>query len=101
MKTIRVGSGCNADEIYQLQRTYRRGLQYCHEKQLAGAPMDSELELSWRIGTNGAVSDARILSSTLKNSAIDGCVLRQLARWQFSEQAEGCAVVSIYRFHSQ
>ena len=41
------------------------------------------IEIAWRVNLQGSVSSARVARSTMNNSRVEGCIVRQVRRWRF------------------
>jgi outer membrane biosynthesis protein TonB len=44
---------------------------------------------NWRINRNGQVSSVRVAKTTLNSAKVEGCVLRQIKKWQFPKPDGG------------
>ena len=67
----------------------------CYERALIKDPgLAGKVVLEWTIGTTGAVVAAKTKSSTLKNSAVEGCILSALKSWQFPQPRGGVVIIS-------
>ena len=67
----------------------------CYERALIKDPgLAGKVVLEWTIGQTGAVTAAKTKSSTLKNSAVEGCILSALKTWQFPQPRGGVVIIS-------
>ncbi|HVE83992.1 MAG TPA: AgmX/PglI C-terminal domain-containing protein, partial [Myxococcales bacterium] len=67
----------------------------CYERALIKDPgLAGKVVLEWTIGTTGSVTAAKTKSSTLKNSAVEGCILAALKTWQFPQPRGGVVIIS-------
>jgi hypothetical protein len=67
----------------------------CYERALIKDPgLAGKVVLEWTIGTTGSVVAAKTKSSTLKNSAVEGCILSALKTWQFPQPRGGVVIIS-------
>jgi hypothetical protein len=57
-------------------------IRACFEARNDGS-LKGTVTTRWLIDARGAVVDADIASSTLANTAVEGCILHQIERWQF------------------
>lgn len=85
-----VGNYCKSSDILRVVSSRQRSIQYCYEKELARNPeLRGKLILSWRIGLNGKVMKSWIGSTSLKNGAVESCILRSVKRWTFNKPDSG------------
>lgn len=94
--TTPVVTGSMSREI--IQRVIRRHLtqiRYCYEQQLVADPtLTGRVDVSFTIGTNGAVADAEVRSTTLGNAAVETCILEAVRRFQFPSPEGGVVRVN-------
>ncbi len=70
----------------------------CYERALLREPgLAGKIILEWNISTSGAVTTAKTKSSTVKSSAVEGCILNALKLWKFPA-AKGSGVIISYPF---
>lgn len=85
-----VGSYCKSSDILRVVSSRQRSIQYCYEKELARNPeLRGKIIVSWRIGLNGKVMKSWIGSTSLKNGAVESCILRSVKRWTFNKPDGG------------
>lgn len=78
------------EAIRKVIRDNQRVIQACYEKVLNKSPsLYGKLILKWAINENGRVSEARVGSSSLKNSEVENCILSRLRTWKFPEAPPG------------
>jgi hypothetical protein len=94
----KVSGFLSKEQINRVVQANRAAIKYCfesalqHEPHLAGA-----LNAQWRIDRNGLVTTVRVAKSTLGSPKVEGCVLRQIKRWQFPKP-DGGEVDVVYPF---
>jgi hypothetical protein len=106
-KEVSVGMGGGAgdadgslskEQINKVVRAHLAGVKYCYEKELQHkTSLSGGVDIFWVIQPDGAVSKASIKSTTLGDSATEGCILRQVKQWQFPK-APGQTIVGRYPF---
>jgi TonB family protein len=83
------------EQIDRVVRAHQRGIQYCYETELQRLPrLSGKVVVRFRIDLEGKVIKVDIDSSTLANAAVEGCVLRQIRRWQFPAPEGGHCIVA-------
>jgi hypothetical protein len=74
------------DAINRVVRSHAPALRACYDTELV---RDSRLRggvtLEWTIAPSGSVTSASLVSSTIHNARLEGCVLRQVRSWRFLE----------------
>lgn len=96
---IRIGSGrstgfCKKGDISRAVRRRAGSIRACYERKLMiKASLRGKLTARWTIGVSGRVSSARVVSSTLSDSAVTACVLRVIRRITFTKPEGGQCIV--------
>jgi periplasmic protein TonB len=68
--------------------------QYCYEAALAGNPtLAGNVQMQWTISPSGSVSEARVLNSSLKNTSLHSCLVRELGQFTFSNPQGGAVTI--------
>jgi hypothetical protein len=72
------------DQIMKVVKAHMAGVKYCYEKELQHKQsLAGGVDVFWIIQPDGTVSKANIKSSTLSDTAVEGCIVRQVKQWQF------------------
>ena len=86
------------EQINRVVQANRAAIKYCFETALQRAPkLEGAINVQWRIDRKGMVSTTRVAKSTLGDPKVEGCILRQIARWKFPEP-DGGEVDVVYPF---
>ncbi|MBC7173348.1 MAG: AgmX/PglI C-terminal domain-containing protein [Polyangiaceae bacterium] len=99
--TVRLGTASpsngflSSDQINRVVRRNQSAIGYCYETQLQRQPsLRGQVTIAWTITLSGAVSGARVGSSSLRNTSVEGCVVRVVGRMRFPEPDGGAVQVS-------
>jgi hypothetical protein len=88
----------SAEQINRVVRANQAAIRYCYEVEVQRQPnLRGRVSINWRINLAGAVTSARVASSSLNNASVEGCMTRQIRRWRFP-QPDGGEVVVTYPF---
>lgn len=94
-----VMGGLDKEVIAKIIRSYLGQIRYCYERQLSATPdLYGKLLVQFSISQAGTVNTQSILSSSLQNKNVEGCVLKQVANWKFPEPKGGTIVKVSYPF---
>lgn len=81
---IAVGQGLSAEQIRRVVMSRMGAFQACYEIASAHDPtLKGSVGVSFSVSPGGSVSSANITGSSLNNSRVEGCILRQFNRLQF------------------
>lgn len=74
-------------------------IRYCYERELAANPgLYGKVKLAWVITAAGGVTGQKIEQTTMKNSMVEGCMLRIVQRWTFPRPDGGGDVIVAFPF---
>jgi len=74
-------------------------IRYCYQRELTKNPnLGGKITVKFVIAKDGSVSKASIKSSTMNNSAVEGCITGRFMRFQFPEPRGGGIVIVSYPF---
>lgn len=94
-----VRGGLAREVIAQTIQGYLGQIRYCYERQLSAQPdLYGKVIVNFTISGNGKVGAQQISSTTLKNSLVEGCILRRISGWRFPTPEGGTSVVVKYPF---
>ena len=80
----RVNGYLSAEQINRVVRANQAAIRYCYEVEVQRQPnLRGRIEIAWRVNLQGSVSSARVARSTMNNSRVEGCIVRQVRRWRF------------------
>lgn len=78
------------EQVDRVVRANQAALRYCYESELQRQRgLKGKLVVQWRVDRAGLVPTARVTSSTLNNSSVEGCVVRQVKKWRFPKPDGG------------
>ena len=85
--------------IRRVVRQHRNEIRYCYEKELQKNPkLAGTVTVNFIISGTGSVMSARVSSSTVNNSTVEGCMAGKIQRWVFPEPRGGGIVTVNYPF---
>ncbi len=72
------------EQINKVVRAHLAGIKYCYEKELQHKPtLGGGIDVFWIIQPDGTVSKANVKNTTMGDTAVEGCIVRQVKQWQF------------------
>ena len=81
------------DAIQEVLISHNAAIRYCYERELKRNPtLKGKITVRITIGSEGAVNNAEIVSSTLNSERVERCILARIRLWndfQPIEEAEG------------
>ena len=103
--SVGMGSGAgdtdgslSKEQINKVVRAHLAGVKYCYEKELQRkASLSGGIDIFWVIQPDGTVSKANVKTSTMNDTAVEGCIVRQVKQWQFPK-APAQTIVGRYPF---
>lgn len=97
-RSIAAQGSIDRDAVARVVNSHLHEVHSCYERALLRDPgLAGKVVLEWTVATNGQVSSARTKSSTLRNSAVESCILNALKKWTFPP-ARGGSVIITYPF---
>lgn len=94
-----ISGGLDPNIISQVVRNNIGRVRYCYERQLAAEPaLYGKIKIAWTITAAGTVSTQKIDQTTMNNSMVEGCILRQISKWTFPRPDGGGDVLVAYPF---
>lgn len=98
--TADVRGGLSKEVIRRVVQRHINEVRFCYEQQLASRPdLEGRVTMAFVISATGAVQSASVASSTMGNSAVEGCISQAVRRWVFPQpEGGGVVIVSSYPF---
>lgn len=94
-----VSGGLTMQEVQAVIRANLNQIRHCYEQLLQRSPSaNGKIKVKFVVDPNGRVSSASILSSTISDSVMTGCVTGHVSRWSFPKPRGGQAVNVSYPF---
>lgn len=91
--------GLDREIIAQYIKTQLGQILYCYERQLSANPeLYGKVSVKFTISGSGQVEEQKIGDTTLKNSTVEGCILKKVATWKFPAPQGGTRVIVTYPF---
>jgi hypothetical protein len=85
--------------IDEVVKRHLKAIRYCYQKELTKNPnMKGKVTVKFVIAKDGSVSSASKKTSTIKNSAVESCVVSRFKRMQFPKPKGGGIVIVSYPF---
>lgn len=76
--------GLTAEQIRRVVVAHQGALRACYESEVQRNPnLKGGVTMSWNIEPGGTVTSASVVSSSLSNQRVEGCVQRQVKTWKF------------------
>lgn len=90
--------GLTRDQVSRVVRAHAAAIRYCYEKELQRQPnLSGKIDLYWVIRPSGKVDRVKIAASTVGNTAVEGCIERQVRHWNFP-RSNGDTIVQKFPF---
>ncbi|MEZ4467618.1 MAG: AgmX/PglI C-terminal domain-containing protein [bacterium] len=81
--------------IQRVFRQHANQMRYCYEKELVKIPtLAGKVTLKVTIGADGKVKAAVVNETSLKNAAVEGCMVEKAKTWLFPAPRGGVVLVS-------
>lgn len=76
--------GLSEEQIRRVVVAHQGALRACYESEAQRNPnLKGGVTMSWTIEPGGTVTSASVVSSSLSNARVEGCVQRQVKTWKF------------------
>jgi hypothetical protein len=96
--TPQVSGYLSAEQINRVVRANQAALRYCYESEVQRQRgLKGKVIVQWRVDRAGLVPTARVASTTLNDSRVEGCIVRQVRKWHFPKP-DGGEVSVMYPF---
>ena len=94
-RSISAQGSIDREAVAKTVNSHLQEVRACYERALLKEPaLAGKVVLEWTISTSGAVTSAKTKSSTLRNSAVESCILTNLKTWRFPPARGGQVIVS-------
>ena len=94
-----VSGGLTTQEVQAVIRANLNQIRHCYEQLLQRSPSASgKIKVQFVVGVNGRVSSASILSTTINDPVMGGCISGAVQRWAFPKPRGGQPVTVSYPF---
>jgi hypothetical protein len=94
-RTVAVQGNIDREAVAKAVNSHLQEVRACYERALLKDPgLAGKVVLEWTISTAGRVVTAKTKTSSLRNSAVEGCILQSLKTWQFPVARGGVVIVS-------
>lgn len=94
----KVSGFLSAEQINRVVRANRAALRYCYENEVQrNRSLRGQIKVQWRVDRKGRVPSARVIKSTMRNSRVEGCIVRQVRKWRFPKP-DGGQVTVVFPF---
>ncbi len=91
----RVSGYLSEAQILAVVKRNQAAIKYCFDLEFQKQPnLKGRVAINWRIDLQGRVSTVRVAQSTLNNERVEGCMTRQIKRWQFPQPDGGSVDVT-------
>jgi hypothetical protein len=82
--------GLTKEQVMKVILARKTMFQACFEKELQRLPnLSGTIKISWRIDAGGAVTSAKLASSTMGNASVESCLVRRVKDLKFPASADG------------
>ncbi|MFW2389375.1 MAG: TonB family protein [Polyangiales bacterium] len=94
-----VRGSLSKEVIRRVVRRHINEVKFCYEQQLNARPdLSGRVTTRFLISPTGSVQSAMVASSSLRNEAVESCIVRAVRRWTFPAPDGGGVVVVNYPF---
>ena len=94
-----VDGGLTSQEVQAVIRANLNQIRHCYEQLLQRAPnSNGKIKVDFTVGTNGRVTSTGIVSSTISDAVMQGCVSDKIRRWAFPKPRGNMPVSVKYPF---
>lgn len=94
-RSLGVQGSIDREAVAKCVNSHLQEVRACYERALLREPgLAGKVVLEWNISTAGKVVSAKTKTSTLRNSAVEACILQNLKGWIFPPARGGIVIVS-------
>ncbi len=81
-----------------IKRVVKRNLpsiKHCYEQELRRNPkLAGKVTVEFTVAVTGAISGTEVVSSSLNNRAVEGCIVKTIRRWRFPKPEDGDVIIT-------
>ena len=91
---------CKRSDIQRVVNHKSRAIRYCYTQALKSyRKLKGKVKIMWIIGLDGGVEKVSVIEDSVKSNRMNGCLKRQINRWQFSKPKGGkCRIMYPFLF---
>lgn len=94
-RSISASGSIDKDAVAKVVNSHLQEVRACYERALLKEPgLAGKIVLEWGISTAGIVTSAKTKSSSMKNVAVEGCIMQSLKTWKFPPARGGNVIIS-------
>ncbi|MDQ3262405.1 MAG: AgmX/PglI C-terminal domain-containing protein, partial [Myxococcota bacterium] len=94
-RAVQAAGSIDRDAVAKVINSHLHEVSSCYERALLTTPgLAGKVQLEWTIGSAGKVTTVRTKNSTLRSSAVEGCILNALKKWEFPRPRGGSVIIS-------
>lgn len=83
------------EAVAKVVNSHLQEIRGCYERALLKDPaLAGKVVLEWVINTSGRVASVKTKTSTLRNSAVEGCIMNELKGWVFPVPRGGQVIIT-------
>jgi TonB family protein len=91
--------GLTHAQILKVVKSRRRAIQACYERQLQRVQgLSGKIVVRWKINASGAVTTAKVASTSMRNGGVEDCIVRQVRGMKFPSPKNGTLAVVNFPF---
>lgn len=94
-RRVKAQGNIDREAVAKVINSHLQEIRGCYERALLKDPsLAGKAVLEWTISTSGGVVSVKTKSSTLRSSAVEGCILRAIKGWRFPRAKGGNVIIS-------
>ena len=91
--------GLSGDQIDKVVRSHGGQIRACYSRELERTPgLEGQITIKWTINAKGNVTSAKVHKTTMNNSRVEDCIVREVQRMKFPKPEGGNKAVVKYPF---
>ncbi len=104
---VKSGRGMDVDgslDSSSVKRVVNRNIKaiyFCYERELRLNPkLEGKVTVEFTVARTGTVTDARVISSTLRSSKVEKCIVKTIRRWRFPRPEDEAIIAYPFIFQA-